>query len=347
MIDPTSMNFNFFYVLKVIFPLLLICYSSGCGDETDSGSGSGTPAASSAIDVWALDNSSGANALRAIKVGATDLVYDKELPYHPIALAVDQGYVWVTTYDEKKLLKLSADTGELVATYDMGLPLGPIAANNGVIWIASNDGGDDPLGKPKLISVNPNDGTVLLNIDSTERNNSVSDLYLNEQGLWAMISNTFGISKIDPTTGSITNLALGEEGGYGYGVFAVTPTTLYAVNQYSNEIEVVDTATLTLTSKVAITEDLGSIIVGDETNGLFLTDSDTYQLARFSAGASPALSTSTIALEGSVQDMIKKDNRIFLSYSYSNYGKLVEIDATTGAIVNTSLAVYADHLATD
>jgi serine/threonine-protein kinase len=115
-----------------------------------------------------------------------------------IGLGIDRGAVWVTHPEAPSLLKrLDPRTGEVVAEIEVG-PVETILAENGQVWVATNDG--------SVVRIDPAMNEVA---DTIEVTRSPKLLVLGGGSLWVADARDPVVARVDPETGDVITIRVG------------------------------------------------------------------------------------------------------------------------------------------
>lgn len=113
------------------------------------------------------------------------------------SLAVGEGAVWVTTFDEDKLSRIDPATNIVVAEIEVGTNPEGIAVTPGAVWVSNHRGGS-------IWRIDPATNAVVAKIDAGRVGTS-GPKYLHNAfgGLWTAIPNSSIVVRIDPKTNAI------------------------------------------------------------------------------------------------------------------------------------------------
>lgn len=166
--------------ILVAFALSSIAVVVAC----DGGSSSSNDASSS--------SSSGSSSGGGSSSGATSSSGDPASDAGFTPIDGEPGVVWLTSNSDDKLMKVDAQTGAVLASYDVGEEPSAVAVAGGFTYLKNNDGSSFVLGRV--------DAQGKLTQTATK---GPEDLTVGAGSLWASL--TFGgVSRIDPATGNET-----------------------------------------------------------------------------------------------------------------------------------------------
>jgi tRNA A-37 threonylcarbamoyl transferase component Bud32/streptogramin lyase len=115
-----------------------------------------------------------------------------------VGLSFDREAVWVTHPEAPSLLKrLDPRTGEVVAEIEVG-PVETSLAENGQVWVATNDG--------SVVRIDPATNQVA---DTIEVTRSPKLLVLGGDSLWVADARDPVVARVDPETGDVITIRVG------------------------------------------------------------------------------------------------------------------------------------------
>jgi len=114
-------------------------------------------------------------------------------------LAIGEGSVWVTTFDEDTVSRIDPETNEVVAVFSMqdgDAPEGIIVLP-GAVWVSNHHGGT-------LVRVAPDTYEVVATIRVAEPGSSgPHNFVIAADDLWTSVPNSNAVVRIDPTSNSL------------------------------------------------------------------------------------------------------------------------------------------------
>jgi len=137
------------------------------------------------------------------------------------AVAVGDGGVWVTTFDENKLSRIDPATNKVVAEIKLGANPGAILVTPAAIWVSNHRGGT-------ISRVDPATNKVVATISvGPAKPSGPASIWLVGSDLWVAVPNISSIVRIDPSTNQsiaevkvpgLFGLLVAGDAVYGYGI---------------------------------------------------------------------------------------------------------------------------------
>jgi YVTN family beta-propeller protein len=116
------------------------------------------------------------------------------------SLAVGEGAVWVTTFDEDKLSRIDPATNMVVAEIGVGANPEGIAVTPGAVWVSNHRGGS-------IWRIDPATNAVVARIDAGSVGPSGPKDIQNAFGdLWTTIPNSSIVIRLDPETNDVVTI---------------------------------------------------------------------------------------------------------------------------------------------
>ncbi len=113
------------------------------------------------------------------------------------AIAADRDTTWIVYQEATSLLKRLDRAGEVVAEIEVG-PVETILAENGEVWVATNDG--------SVSRIDPATNQVT---DTIEVSRSPKQLVLGGGSLWVADARDPVVTQVDPETGDVVTIRVG------------------------------------------------------------------------------------------------------------------------------------------
>jgi streptogramin lyase len=167
------------------------------------------PANVAATDIAATDGSVWLHDAKRLALLRVDVAYrsvanrfSRPPDLRPTLPGVDfgRGAVWATDATTR-LLKLDAEEGNVLRTFDLGRPLDDVAVGAGAIWAISGAAGH-------VFEIDPRTGSIRARIPITGRS-GVSDpapiaIAVGEGAVWVLNGNAPSLTRIDPELAAVT-----------------------------------------------------------------------------------------------------------------------------------------------
>ena len=150
------------------------------------------------------------------------------------SLAVGDGAVWVTTFDEDKVSRIDPVTNKVVAEIAVGTNPEGITVTPDAVWVSNHRAGS-------ISRIDPATNKVVATITFGRNGPSgPKDPKISNGSLWTSVPNLGSVVRIDPTTNevlakirveNVEDLVAGSETVYAYGAKG-----LYEIDPASNEV---------------------------------------------------------------------------------------------------------------
>jgi len=150
------------------------------------------------------------------------------------SLAVGEGAVWVTTFDQDKVSRIDPVTNKVVAEIAVGTNPEGIAVTPGAVWVSNHRAGS-------ISRIDPATNAVVATITFGRTGNSgPKEIKISNGSLWTSVPNLGSVVRIDPATNevlakirveNVEDLVAGSEA-----VFAHGWQGLYQIDPASNEL---------------------------------------------------------------------------------------------------------------
>ena len=151
------------------------------------------------------------------------------------SLAVGEGAVWVTTFDEDKVSRIDPATNKVVAEVAVGTNPEGIAVTPGAVWVSNHRAGS-------ISRIDPATNTVVATITFGKTGPSgPKEIEISHDNLWTSVPNMGFVVRIDPATNKVVatikvvaveNLVIGSEAVYAFGFGG----QLYEIDAVTNEV---------------------------------------------------------------------------------------------------------------
>jgi virginiamycin B lyase len=151
------------------------------------------------------------------------------------SLAVGEGAVWVTTFDEDKVSRIDPATNRVAAEIAVGTNPEGIAVTPGAVWISNHRGGS-------ISRIDPATNTVVATITFGKTGPSgPKGIEISHGSLWTSVPNMGFVVRIDPATNKVVatikvtaveDLVIGSEAVYAFGFGG----KLYEIDAATNEV---------------------------------------------------------------------------------------------------------------
>ncbi|HTI28804.1 MAG TPA: YncE family protein [Methylomirabilota bacterium] len=116
------------------------------------------------------------------------------------SLAIGEGAVWVTTFDEDKLSRIDPATNTVVAEIEVGTNPEGIAVTPGAVWVSNHRGGS-------IWRIDPATNAVVARIDAGQPGPSgPKDLQLAFGDIWTTVPNSSIVIRVDPETNEVATI---------------------------------------------------------------------------------------------------------------------------------------------
>jgi YVTN family beta-propeller protein len=133
------------------------------------------------------------NSLARIDANTGRLTGSIPVGVRPVAVAVGQGSLWVTNFDEQTVSRIDPATGkELTRVPAGGAPTG-IAVGAGSVWVTHGFAGT-------VSQIDPGVNRITA---TAQVGSSVGDVALAGNSVWVLQENTGTVLRLDPTTGEV------------------------------------------------------------------------------------------------------------------------------------------------
>ncbi len=150
------------------------------------------------------------------------------------SLAVGDGAVWVTTFDENKVSRIDPATNKVVAEISVGTNPEGITVTPEAVWVSNHRAGS-------ISRIDPATNTVVATITfGRDGPSGPKDIKISNGSLWTSVPNLGSVIRIDQATNevlakirveNVEDLVAGSEAVYAYGAKG-----LYEIDPASNEV---------------------------------------------------------------------------------------------------------------
>jgi len=168
----------------------------------------GVAAAAGSESIWVAKGTDGIAQIRRLTENAFDAVGRDaafSLPLRGYAeaatgagefvdVAVENDFVWAANYDDKTVLRIDPETGDVVATIE--LPDNPytLAAGEGAVWVANHADGD-------VLRIDPATNRVTNTIEATTLGHL--EIAAGEGSVWVASPGAYSVWRLDPRANEI------------------------------------------------------------------------------------------------------------------------------------------------
>jgi DNA-binding beta-propeller fold protein YncE len=328
-------------LLRNALILLLICPLAACGggaagDASDRDA-PGRPAGGSGLrGLWIGQES---ERVKLVDLDTNDDLANIELPGEPAQLALGAGSLWVAV-DGGALLRVDPRSHEVIATIDLGGKASGVTADGDTVW--AMHGGDGKEVEPEIVRIDPATNTVTTRVKVGEVTDQPKDIVARGGSVWVLLSNSFGIARIEAATGRVAeHLRLGQRGGYGYGELAVTDKAVYVVDEYSNILYTLTPAPLAVRTQVPIPKDWTGWWAADD-RALYFANVDAETILVVKPDDASVLRELPLTGRPRVLQVVR--NRLVVAV---RYGDILVFDTASGARLihlpgNSAVALAAE-----
>ena len=137
------------------------------------------------------------------------------------SLAVGEGAVWVTTFDEDRVSRIDPETNKVVAEIAVGTNPEAVTVTPGAVWVSNHRGGS-------ISRIDPATNSVVATIGVGKTGPSGPKwIQIGDGDLWTSVPNMGAVVRIDPRTNevvatikivSVDQMILGGESAFAFGI---------------------------------------------------------------------------------------------------------------------------------